>query len=90
MRLAHTLKGAAATVGLDAIKTTAQTLENTFKALCAPDVSLTITVEQLIFEAYDCLKLLLSVQLTNAHIDEFDSWFAQNREGLKSYPVSAR
>lgn len=59
MRLAHTLKGAAATVGLDAIKTTTQTLEYAFKALCFPDVRLTSVVEGLIFEGYECLRLLL-------------------------------
>ncbi|NEQ50765.1 MAG: hypothetical protein F6K11_11615 [Leptolyngbya sp. SIO3F4] len=72
MRLAHTLKGAAATVGLDAIKTTTQTLENTFKALCVPRTSLTSIVERLIFDSYDCLKLLLSVQLDNTPLNEQD------------------
>ncbi|NEZ60090.1 hybrid sensor histidine kinase/response regulator [Adonisia turfae] len=70
MRAAHTLKGAAASVGLDAIKTTTHSLEDAFKALCAPDANLTPVVEGLIFEAYDCLQLLLSVQLTNSEIDE--------------------
>lgn len=59
MRLAHTLKGAAATVGLDAIKTTTQILEYTFKALCFPEARLTNVVEGLIFENYKCLRLLL-------------------------------
>ncbi|MDV3348462.1 hybrid sensor histidine kinase/response regulator [Leptothoe sp. LEGE 181152] len=70
MRAAHTLKGAAASVGLDGIKTTTHSLEDAFKALCAPDANLTPVVEGLIFEAYDCLQLLLSVQLTNSEIDE--------------------
>ncbi|MEO0395695.1 MAG: Hpt domain-containing protein [Cyanobacteria bacterium P01_A01_bin.137] len=70
MRLAHTLKGAAAIVGLDAINTTAQTLENAFKALCVPETSLTSVVEGLIFDGYACLKLLLSAQLTKAPVDE--------------------
>lgn len=72
MRLTHTLKGAAATVRLDAIKTTTQTLENTFKALCFPDAILTSVVEGLIFDGYDCLKLLLSVQINQSPIDELD------------------
>ena len=71
MRLAHTLKGAAATVGLDAVKITAQTLECAFRALCTPDARLTATVESLIFEAYDCLQRLLSAQLANTTVDEF-------------------
>ncbi|MCG8361912.1 MAG: hybrid sensor histidine kinase/response regulator [Pseudanabaenales cyanobacterium] len=70
MRVAHTLKGAAASVGLDAIKTTTHSLEDAFKALCVPDAVLTPVVEGLIFEAYDCLQLLLSVQIAEAQIDE--------------------
>ncbi|MBE9065816.1 hybrid sensor histidine kinase/response regulator [Leptolyngbya cf. ectocarpi LEGE 11479] len=70
MRAAHTLKGAAASVGLDAIKTTTHSLEDAFKALCRPDATLTPVVEGLIFEAYDCLQLMLSAQLTHAQIDE--------------------
>ncbi|MGD1949982.1 MAG: Hpt domain-containing protein, partial [Leptolyngbyaceae cyanobacterium] len=70
MRAAHTLKGAAASVGLDAIKTTTHSLEDAFKALCVPDATLTTAVESLIFEAYDCLQLLLSAQISEAQIDE--------------------
>ncbi|MEL6229320.1 MAG: hybrid sensor histidine kinase/response regulator [Cyanobacteria bacterium J06627_3] len=70
MRAAHTLKGAAASVGLDTIKTTTHSLEDAFKALCVPDATLTTTVEGLIFEAYDCLQLLLSAQISAAQIDE--------------------
>ena len=72
MRLAHTLKGAAATVGLDAIKTTTQTLENAFKALCVPGNGLTAVVEGLILDGYDCLQLLISAQLGKSGIDEHD------------------
>ena len=70
MRAAHTLKGAAASVGLDAIKTTTHSLEDAFKALCVPEAVLTTPVEALIFEAYDCLQLLLSAQISEAQIDE--------------------
>ncbi|MBE9065810.1 response regulator [Leptolyngbya cf. ectocarpi LEGE 11479] len=72
MRIAHTLKGAAASVGLDTIKTTTHSLEDAFKALCVPDASLSIAVEELIFETYACLQLLLSAQFTNTPIDESD------------------
>ena len=70
MRVAHTLKGAAASVGLDAIKTTTHSLEDAFKALCAPDASLSVAVEDLIFDAYACLQLLLSARFTNTPLDE--------------------
>lgn len=70
MRIAHTLKGASASVGLDAIKTTTHSLEDAFKALCAPDASLTVVVEGLIFDAYACLQLLLTAQFTKTPLDE--------------------
>ncbi|MEO0738597.1 MAG: hybrid sensor histidine kinase/response regulator [Cyanobacteria bacterium J06649_12] len=70
MRIAHTLKGAAASVGLDHIKTTTHALENVFRALCGPNATLTPAIESLIFEGYGCLQLLLSAQIADAHIDE--------------------
>lgn len=50
MRIAHTLKGAAASVGLDHIRTTTHALENVFRALCGPNATLTPAIESLIFE----------------------------------------
>ncbi|ESA32713.1 chemotaxis protein histidine kinase-like protein [Leptolyngbya sp. Heron Island J] len=70
MRTAHTLKGAAASVGLEHIKTTTHSLENVFRALCDPNATLTPAVESLIFEAYSCLQLLLSAQTATTQIDE--------------------
>ena len=70
MRIAHTLKGAAASVGLDHIKTTTHSLENVFRALCSPNATLTTAIESLIFEGYGCLQLLLSAQIAEAQIDE--------------------
>ncbi|MGD1856771.1 MAG: response regulator [Leptolyngbyaceae cyanobacterium] len=70
MRIAHTLKGAAASVGLDTIKTTTHSLEDAFKALCVPGTSLSIAVEGLIFETYACLQMLLSARFTNTPLDE--------------------
>ena len=72
MRAAHTLKGAAASVGLDSIKDTTHSLEDVFKALCHADTVISIELEGLIFEGYDCLKLLMSAQLAGAQVDEAD------------------
>ncbi len=72
MRAAHTLKGAAASVGLEAVKKTTHSLEDVFRALCYPDTTLSMSVEGLIFEGYDCLKLLLSAQLAGAQVEEAD------------------
>lgn len=72
MRAAHTLKGAAASVGLEAVKKTTHSLEDVFRALCYPDTTLSVAVEGLIFEGYDCLQLLLSAQLSGAEVEETD------------------
>ena len=72
MRAAHTLKGAAASVGLEAVKKTTHSLEDVFRALCYPDTTLSVAVERLIFEGYDCLQLLLSAQLSGAEVEETD------------------
>ncbi|EDX87189.1 ATPase, histidine kinase-, DNA gyrase B-, and HSP90-like domain protein [Synechococcus sp. PCC 7335] len=72
MRASHTLKGAAASVGLDAIKKTTHSLEDVFKALCYPDTVISVEMEGLIFRGYDCLKLLMSARLSGAQVDEAD------------------
>ena len=72
MRAAHTLKGASASVGLDAIKKTTHSLEDVFKALCYQDTVISVEMESLIFRGYDCLKLLMSARLADAQVDEAD------------------
>lgn len=72
MRAAHTLKGASASVGLDAVKKTTHSLEDVFKALCHQDTVISVDMERLIFQGYDCLKLLMSAQLAGAQVDEAD------------------
>lgn len=72
MRAAHTLKGASASVGLDAVKKTTHSLEDVFKALCHQDTVISVQMEGLIFQGYDCLKLLMSAQLAGAQVDEAD------------------
>ena len=72
MRAAHTLKGASASVGLDGVKKTTHSLEDVFKALCHQDTVISIEMEGLIFQGYDCLKLLMSAQLAGAKVDEAD------------------
>ncbi|HEY9878754.1 MAG TPA: hybrid sensor histidine kinase/response regulator [Leptolyngbyaceae cyanobacterium] len=64
MRSAHTLKGAAASVELDVIKQIAHVLEDIFKALYNPDVVVDAEVEDLLFQAYECLRFPLMAELT--------------------------
>ncbi len=70
MRTTHTIKGAAASVGLETIKTVAHYLEDIFKALCQPDISIDPEVEALLFEGYECLRLPLTAELRGGQVDE--------------------
>ena len=72
MRAAHTLKGASASAGVDAVTKTAHSLEDIFKALCHEDTAVSAEIERLVFESYECLQLLISSQLAGAKIDGAD------------------
>lgn len=69
MRSAHTLKGAAASVELDTITQVAHVLEDIFKALYNPDIVIDTEVEALLFEGYECLRLVLMAELSHGQID---------------------
>ena len=88
MRTTHTLKGAAASVGLETIKTVAHSLEDIFKALFNPDLSIDPDIEALLFEGYECLRLPLNAELTGGNINDAEildrtaAIFAQLQEKL--------
>ncbi|MCP2730877.1 Hpt domain-containing protein, partial [Limnofasciculus baicalensis] len=88
MRTTHTLKGAAASVGLETIKNVSHSLEDIFKALFNPDLSIDAEVEALIFEGYECLRLPITAQLTGGQINDAEildrtaAIFAQLQEKL--------
>ncbi|MGV0027299.1 hybrid sensor histidine kinase/response regulator [Phormidesmis priestleyi] len=63
MRAAHTLKGAAASVGFESMKTMAHTLEDVFKTFYQPDVAIDAELEALLFEGYECLRMPLTAAL---------------------------
>ncbi|HEY9650494.1 MAG TPA: Hpt domain-containing protein, partial [Coleofasciculaceae cyanobacterium] len=69
MRTTHTLKGAAASVGLETIKSVAHSLEDIFKAFFNPDVAVDAEIEALLFEGYECLRLPLTAELTGRPIN---------------------
>jgi chemotaxis family two-component system sensor histidine kinase/response regulator PixL len=69
MRSAHSLKGGAASVGLDVIATLAHRLENIFKALYNDHLATETTVEDWLLQAYDCLRLPLMEQITTGRFD---------------------
>ncbi|HAJ61065.1 MAG TPA: hybrid sensor histidine kinase/response regulator, partial [Cyanobacteria bacterium UBA8543] len=70
MRTTHTLKGAAASVGLETIKTVAHSLEDIFKALFNPELSIDPEVEALLFEGYECLSLPIAAELTGIQAND--------------------
>jgi chemotaxis protein histidine kinase CheA/CheY-like chemotaxis protein len=70
MRSAHTLKGAAASVELKSVKQVAHVLEDIFKALYNPAIRVEGEVEALLFQGYECLRLLLMAEITGGQIDE--------------------
>lgn len=69
MRAAHSLKGGAASVELDAIKTLAHRLENIFKALYDDTIEIDTDLESQLLQAYDCLRLPLMEQITTGDLD---------------------
>ena len=69
MRAAHSLKGGAASVDLDAIKLLAHRLEDFFKALYSDKVDFDSELESLLLEAYDCLRSPLIEQMETGNFD---------------------
>ncbi|MBE9127885.1 hybrid sensor histidine kinase/response regulator [Coleofasciculus sp. LEGE 07081] len=70
MRTTHTLKGAAASIGLETIKSVAHSLEDIFKSLLNTELVIDADVEALIFESYECLRVPLTAQLTGGQVNE--------------------
>lgn len=70
MRATHTLKGAAASMGLESIKAVAHSLEDIFKTLCKPDVAIDPEIEALLFEGYECLRAPLMAELTGSNAND--------------------
>ena len=69
MRSAHSLKGGAASVELEAIKTVAHRLENIFKALYNETIEIDTDLESQLLQAYDCLRLPLMEQIATGSFD---------------------
>lgn len=69
MRSAHSLKGGAASVGLDAIKAIAHRLETIFKALYSDSLEIDGALESQLLQAFDCLRVPLTEQLTQGKFD---------------------
>lgn len=68
MRAAHSLKGGSASVGLEAIEALAHRLETIFKALYG-DLEVDTDLESQLLQAYDCLRLPLTEQITTGYFN---------------------
>src|SRR5919202_7075963 len=69
MRAAHSIKGGAASVELEAIATLAHRLENIFKALYSETLEIDTDLESQLLQAYDCLRLPLMQQFVTGDFD---------------------
>ncbi|ESA35453.1 chemotaxis protein histidine kinase-like protein [Leptolyngbya sp. Heron Island J] len=70
MRAAHSIKGGAASVELNTIKTIAHRLEDSFKALYSDTVVVDSDLETLLLRAYDCLRHPLQSQIDTGTFNE--------------------
>ena len=70
MRAAHSIKGGAASVDLDIIKTIAHRLEDAFKALYSDTVVVDTELENLLLRAYDCLRHPLQQQISTGSFNQ--------------------
>jgi chemotaxis family two-component system sensor histidine kinase/response regulator PixL len=88
MRATHTIKGGAANVGLEVINKIAHSLEDVIKALYSPEVVIDAELQTLLVQAYECLRLPISAELTHSSINNEEvlqraaSVFAQLQEKL--------
>ncbi|TVR04979.1 MAG: hypothetical protein EA395_16105, partial [Phormidium sp. GEM2.Bin31] len=70
MRATHTLKGAAANVGLQGLKSISHSMEDAFKALYNEEIPIDNELEGLLFEGYECLRNALTAEMNQTPIDE--------------------
>ncbi|MEL7474999.1 MAG: response regulator [Cyanobacteria bacterium J06555_12] len=70
MRIAHTLKGASASLELATIETVAHTLEDAFKALCHSGWDMSPPMLELLFQGYECLRHPLEAEFAGTPLDD--------------------
>jgi two-component system, chemotaxis family, sensor histidine kinase and response regulator PixL len=63
LRAAHSIKGGAASLGLEQIADLAHQIEDIFRVLNHPDLPFDRHLEQLIFQIYDCLDRLVTAEI---------------------------
>lgn len=63
LRAAHSIKGCAASLGLEKIQELAHQIEDIFRVLNHPELPWNRELEQLLFDIYDCLSQLVTCQI---------------------------
>lgn len=87
MRSTHTLKGASASVDLENIREIAHALEDIFKSLYNPDITIDAELEKYLFQAYETLQSLVTEELVkNQRRRELAE--GQGEESEENTPVS--
>jgi two-component system, chemotaxis family, sensor histidine kinase and response regulator PixL len=69
MRAAHSIKGGAASLGLEAIADLAHQIEDIFRVLSHPDLPFDAKLDRLLFQIYDCLNQLIIAEISNDSLD---------------------
>jgi two-component system, chemotaxis family, sensor histidine kinase and response regulator PixL len=69
MRAAHSIKGGAASVGLMSIQLLAHQLEDVVRSLYRQDLDIDLALEELLLQAYDCLRSPLVQQIQTGQHD---------------------
>ncbi len=69
-RAIHTIKGSAAALGLETIKTIAHSFEDLVKSLYHQDLTIDLELQAMLMEGYECLRLPLMAQLTGVAVDQ--------------------
>lgn len=88
MRSAHTIKGGSAIVDLKTVNKIAHSLEDVIRALYNPDVVIDTELQTLLLQAYECLRLPITAEITGSSINDEEilqratSVFAQLHEKL--------
>ncbi len=70
MRAAHSIKGGAACIGLMGIQTIAHDLENGIRALYQENTVFDLELENLLLQAFDCLRSPTTEQIETGNYDE--------------------
>lgn len=73
MRIAHSLKGGAACVGMNHIQSIAHELESVFKILKETDLEISLELESLLLQAYDCLSKPLFEEISTGYCNRTES-----------------